>query len=147
MSNERYFVAIDPKNGLPRAQRTSLRKTTYQSATLSGSFASKPPAGSYQCKVVEVPKALRWTARATLGDGTKVSQTSKSYAPGRNYVLYSYQMHGSTERREAVDSTNDTLAEWEKRKPKYYELITWAVGTVEVHNWPTPGDAIALPDA
>jgi hypothetical protein len=143
MTLEKYFVAIDA-NGLPRAQRTSLRKTVYLSATPSGSFASKPPRGSHSLRVVEHPRAIEWVARATLPDGTKVSQRSRSYAPGRNYVLYAYVILGLNERRELVVWTNHSEEEWRKRNPRD-ELMIFAAGTLEVRHWPTPGDSLAFP--
>lgn len=150
-SKTTYFVALDP-SGRPICQRTTLRGKPYLSATPHGSFSASPPNGKHPCKVIEVEKPVEWIARATLPDGTKVSQRSRSGPPGRNYILYAYASKGLPGLREEVAWSNETADAFLSRDRRRsslmsYELVMFAAGTVEVRNWPTAGDSIVLPDA
>lgn len=155
----RYFVAIDSK-GVPVYQRTSLRAKPYVAAGAGGTFTATLNR-NYPLRVVEVPKAIRWTARATLSNGSKWLLESKAsgYHHGNYAALYresweTYrdgkmlpQVHlrqgiGTFKNREDFDR----WAAAHSGPPNSFrvEFIADGLAEITVHNWPTPGDSICL---
>lgn len=156
MSTPRFFVSLD-EHGRPLAQRTSVKVKPYLSASYEGSsFSSSPPNGAYPRKVLEVPKAIEWVSRATLEDGTKVSERSKAGPVGRNYVRYRFtrKNYASAHLPEHQDSerwTDRTREDFIRHhlgdtSITAYQVLEFTPGTVEIRNWPTAGDSTVLPD-
>lgn len=156
MSTNRFFVSLDEK-GRPLHQRNTVKQKPYLAASYDGgSFSSSPPNGAYPRKVIEVPTAIEWVARATLADGSKVVDRSKSGPPGRNCLRYAFNRNGySSERLPAREErtvwTNLSREEYTRRylgagSLLSYEVLEFTPGTVEVRNWPTAGDSIVLGD-
>lgn len=152
----RYFVSLDAQ-GRPLFQRSTLRERPYLSASDTGfNFSSSPPRLGYPRKVVQVAKPIEWLARATLPDGTKVTDRSKSGPPGRNFIRYSFVRNGYNVKHGAEPTrveqevwTNQTPAQWlatPGADELDYILIASAIATLEIRNWPSAGDSVVLPD-
>lgn len=152
----RYFVSLDAQ-GRPLFQRSTLRDRPYLSASSNGdSFSSKPPSGAYTLKVVQVEKPIEWVARATLADGTTVTDRSKSCPPGRNFIRYSFLSNGyaTPDRKDPAARTtrevftNRTADHWVNQGSREleYQIHATAEATIEIRNWPVAGDSVVLPD-
>lgn len=162
-SAARFFVSLD-EHGKPLFQRNTLKARPYLAASYDGtSFSSSPPNGAYPRKVIEVAKSIEWVSRATLEDGTKVSDRSKKGPTAPNFVRYIYTSNywdtvrnGQPTGVPAVRSQRDTWTT--ERTPEAWlkvntglqglnvEVVAFALGSRDLLNWPTPGDSIALPD-
>jgi hypothetical protein len=151
MSKSRFYVALG-EDGRPAYQRNTVKEKPYLSAKKGGSFSSYPRSSQYPLRVVEVPKAIEWVGRATLPDGTKVTDRSKSCPVGRNFIRFSYihNVHGDGERKRVTHDAWTSLSEAEFTKSYRrderlaYELVAFVPAEIEVRNWPEPGDSIVL---
>jgi hypothetical protein len=152
MRTQKYFVAIGA-DGLPVAQRVSVRETTYVSASRSGSFSSLPQSARHPLSVVQPPKPVEWVGRVELPDGTKVTTRSKAGRPGRNFLRYSYMpnSYGTKALRERAtrdhwtdDSEEDVRASYRSDSSCAYKIEAFVPAQIELRNWPTPGDSIVL---
>lgn len=159
----RIFVSLDEK-GQPLAQRTSHSKNYVAASYEGGCFSSSGPNGAYPRKVVEVTKAIEWSARVMLPDGSTVWNRSKSGPVARNLVRYSYISNVWEVTRNGVKTgvepkrvdretwTNEpSFAAWLSKNTGLRDCDVqerlFVIGDLaQLRNWPAAGDSVVLPD-